>query len=115
MKYNAERTHKMFTLEEVRKLIAKRYDGCENGGSMQRPLFIHKSKCNHGKPGCLFFALNGSPPKGYALYVPAHQYLLIINAWGKVTRYQDCILTDENYKAIDINKVNFREIMRYDP
>ena len=103
MKYDAIMVYKLFKIDEVRKLIAKRYDGTEDGFSnIGRLLFIHRSDCNYGQPGCLFFALNGSPPKGYAIYVPDHNYLVIIDAWGKSTRYNSVKLVDENDELVDI-------------
>ena len=112
MKYSQDKYYKYFTIDEVRKLIAKRYDKKENSYSLKRRLFIHKSNCNYESAGCLFFALNGSPPKGYGLYVPDHKYLLIIDAFGKVTKYNNCILTDDNGREIDINKYKEVEILK---
>lgn len=100
MKYDYNKIYKKFTLEEVRKTISKKYDP---RNSFIRKMFIHKSNCNYGTAGCLFFALNGSPPKGYAIYVPEHKYLLVVDAWGKTTRYNECYLIDENDEMIDIN------------
>lgn len=102
MKYDKRNEYRLFTIEDVRRLIAQRYDRQKDGNGINRPLLIHKSNCDYGKAGCLFFALNGSPPKGYGLYVPNHRYLIIVDAFGKTTRYNDCILVDENDKYIDI-------------
>lgn len=50
-----------------------------------RKLFIHKSYCNYGSLGYVFFGLEGSPPKGSAVYCPDHRTLTLIDAWaGKV-------------------------------
>jgi len=56
-----------------------------------RPLHIHKSYCSYGRLGAVFFAVNGSPPKGFALFIPTDLFrpigvLHIIDAWGKKRR-----------------------------
>ena len=33
--------------------------------------------------GCIFFMLEGSPPKAYAIYTPGHNKLTIMDAWHK--------------------------------
>ena len=77
---------KTYTLDDIRRMLAKLYDNQENGDSINRPMLVHKVRCDYGSVGCVFFALNGSPPKGYALYVPDHHYLLLVDAWGKTRR-----------------------------
>lgn len=102
MKYDKHKIYKLFTFEDVRKLIGRLYSKSDT----KRKLLIHKSNCNYDEAGCLFFALDGSPPKGYGLYVPDHCYLLIIDAFGKTKRYDNCKLVNENDEWIDIEKLN---------
>lgn len=112
MKYDSKKIHKLFTIQEVRVLIAEQYDQKKNGTGITRSLLIHKSNCAYGIAGCLFFALNGSPPKGYALYVPEHCYLLIIDAFGKAIRHSNCVLVDESGKYVDISVLpDFEEVL----
>jgi len=73
----------IMTVDDIKRKLAKMYDKVDNGYSMKRDLFIHKSYCNYGELGAVFFALNGSPPKGYAIYVPDHSYVLFVDAWGE--------------------------------
>jgi hypothetical protein len=35
-----------------------------------RDLFIHKSPCAGNETGAIFFAISGTPPRGYALFLP---------------------------------------------
>ena len=53
---------------------------------------------SYGNLGYIFFALNGSPPKGCAVYFPQGKVLLIISAYGKTTRYKDTIYEEHKTK-----------------
>ena len=33
-------------------------------------MYIHKSPCAENSLGAVFFAISGTPPKGYAMYLP---------------------------------------------
>ena len=52
-----------------------------NGGD--RDVVRNISYSNYNKIGAVFYTLNGSPPKGYALYIPGHHKVVFIDAWGK--------------------------------
>jgi len=112
MRYNKNSFCWMFSLNEVKKILARQYDGIDNGPSIQRELHIHRSDCNNGKAGCLFFGLKGSPPKGYAIYIPDHSYLLLVDAWGKTKLRKDCKLVDDKDKFVDINKMDGLTILK---
>ncbi|MDD3492294.1 MAG: hypothetical protein PHU95_02295 [Candidatus Thermoplasmatota archaeon] len=84
---------KEIDIEWIRSKIAELYDGKKDGYSTTRELHVHKSYCNYDTLGCVFFALNGSPPKGYAIYVPDHYYVVIVDCMGKCRRYRDVVLT----------------------
>ena len=62
---------------------------------MERKMFIHKDKSNYGTDGYIFFSLEGSPPKGCAIYQPDHKFIIIIDAWGKTKKYNDTIINKE--------------------
>jgi hypothetical protein len=99
---------KHFSLNDIRRLMAKNYDGIPNGESIHRDMLVHKSRCNYGGIGCIFFALNGSPPKGYAIYSPQHGFLLIVDIDGKTRKitYDYGITVDglDDLKDFDIIK-----------
>jgi hypothetical protein len=66
-------------------------------------MLIHKSNSAYNELGCVLFAIEGSPPKGYGLYVPKHNYLVIINAWGKAKTIKNVSMVDiEDYGDNDI-------------
>jgi len=91
-------------VEKVYERIIRTYDKLHLK-PFQRPMLIHKSYSAHGQLGAVFFSVNGSPPKGYALYVPKHHYLIIIDAWGKTRRYQNTDVTGlDKFKDDDILK-----------
>ena len=108
MKYDSAKIHKLFTIQEVRILIAEQYDQKRNGSSITRKLYIHRSDCAHGVAGVLFFSLSGTPPKGFGIYQPDHKYLLIIDCEGKATRHNNCVLVDDAGKYIDIS--SFKDV-----
>lgn len=61
---------------------------------MDRELIISENMSNYGTLGYLFFGLNGSPPKGCAVYQPEHKFLVIIDAWGKVKKVFRNVIID---------------------
>jgi hypothetical protein len=54
-----------------------------------RKLIQTKIKNSYEKVGTIFFSLNGSPPKGYALYIKELKIILFYDCFGK------------NFKKID--------------
>lgn len=90
--------YRVFTLQDIKEQIIKTYTSRYMEDNLKRKLIIHASPCTYGKPGCIFMALDGSPPKGYALYVHDHSYLILVDAWGKTKRYGNTIL--ENHDDI---------------
>ncbi len=70
------------------------------GGDIPRDLHIHKSHCDHMRIGAVFFALDGSPPKGYGLFIPiwgdenSEGYLNIYDPTGRRTRQMRVVITD---------------------
>jgi len=54
------------------------------GASLKgREFFITYIKDNYGTVGTIFFSINGSPPKGYALYSMAGNIINFYNNAGK--------------------------------
>lgn len=71
------------TLREIRDIILNTYVSQE-----PRRMFIHKSQSGNGGLGAVFFAIEGTPPKGYAIFQGSSYPkniggLWIYNAWGK--------------------------------
>ena len=91
---------KEITVRNVYEMIIRTY----SNPHFPREMFIHKSYCDYEKLGAVFFAINGSPPKGYAIYIPGHHKLVVIDAWGKQrVRSEQYEITDlDNFKDFDI-------------
>jgi hypothetical protein len=53
------------TLEEIQEKILETQQD-----KTLKEMYIHKSPCAEKKIGAVFFALNGVPPRGYAMYLP---------------------------------------------
>lgn len=68
---------KDITLDELYELMC-RYTKNKRG----RHLFIHKSPSSYGNTGAIFFALAGSPPKGYAIHIPELSTTIILDSGG---------------------------------
>ena len=47
-----------------------------------RDMFITVINNNYSHPGTYIFSLEGSPPKGYAMYFPESRKLVIYDAYG---------------------------------
>ena len=86
------------TVRDVYDRIIKTYTNPSS-----RTMLIHKSYSAYEQLGAVFFAVEGSPPKGYAIYVPGHSYLIIVDAWGKARRYKYTNITDlDQFEADDV-------------
>jgi hypothetical protein len=48
-----------------------------------RELIQNNIKNSYGKLGTIFFSLNGSPPKGYAMYIIERNIILFYDSFGK--------------------------------
>ena len=95
------------TARDVRNKLISRY------GPGKRSLFVQKSYCDNGTLGCVFFALHGSPPKGYAVYVPAHHYIVYIDAWGRTERRRETIMIGlediHDFEVLDVDDWRMNE------
>lgn len=97
--------YKTVTEHWIKRQILKAYlPGKEENNenfkdNMTRKLIKIECKCNYKKTGYYLFGLDGSPPKGCAIYQPDHQWLMIISAWG----------TPKTYKNIFVDGCGWRE------
>jgi hypothetical protein len=41
------------------------------GYKNHRDMYLHKSPCMDNKTGAVFFAISGTPPRGYAMFLPS--------------------------------------------
>lgn len=71
---------KEMNIEEIYRLLQKHYD---KNLYDPRPMIITPSYCTYGKIGYYLFALNGSPPKGFAIYKPEGNMLYCYDTLGK--------------------------------
>jgi len=78
------------SLKWIKKQLIESYSYSKK--DIGRKLVITKSFSNYGSVGYILIALDGSPPKGCALYQPDHKFLIIIDAWGKTKKYSNIIL-----------------------
>ncbi len=53
------------TLRQVQETILE-----TQGDKSLREMFIHKSPCSEDGIGAVFFAIAGTPPRGYAMFLP---------------------------------------------
>lgn len=89
--------YKKKTLDDIKRMICKKYQG-DFDNNMERELVVNRLICNHGKMGYVTMCLDGSPPKGMAIWQPDHKFLIIINAWGKTTKYENIILEGRGFE-----------------
>lgn len=90
------------TLEQVQeKILETQEDKSLN------EMYIHKSPCAEDQVGAVFFAINGVPPKGYAMYLPAESgktgALHVFDNLGLKRKIIHCLIMDlEDYKSNDV-------------
>lgn len=82
---------KTLSLLDVKEKMVHSYIGYVSEFDMSRGLLIHKSFSDNDPrtPGYFFFALQGSPPKAFAVYSPDHHFLIIGDAWGKCRKFSN--------------------------
>lgn len=76
---------KTITREEIKKKLARHYGGSLKKNMERRELieFDHDEEKQLDKGSCVFFFLSGTPPKGYAIYVPGHRLISLYDWQGK--------------------------------
>lgn len=85
-------TLKKITYDEIKDVLIKRHihwsrlSSCERHDMLsefERELVITKSLSQYGTAGAVLFAVNGSPPRGYALYITDFHFLSFYGSFGK--------------------------------
>ena len=75
----------------IKQEINKLWHGVED--DLERELIVTEIKNNYGKVGTYIFSLIGSPPRGYALYIPTATKLIFISASGeKIKKCKDTLI-----------------------
>ncbi len=72
----------MVNLDWIKQEICKIYNGI-NKDDIERELIITPIKNSYGNIGTYVFSLMGSPPKGYAFYIPTSIKLIFIGMSGE--------------------------------
>ena len=72
-----------------------------------RQMFIHKSPCAENQIGAIFFAISGTPPRGYAMFLPGEDgeagTLHVFDELGLKRKILHCKITDLNkFKENDV-------------
>lgn len=88
------------TEEQIREKLAKHY-GKNDPGNLTRKLHRVVNRDDHTQVGSIFWSLDGSPPKGYALYIKAGQMLSLYDVFGKrFAIINFCVIVDKNGKTL---------------
>jgi len=69
---------KTITEEELKEKLMQHY-----GRGVDREMVKTEIKNSHGTVGSVLYSLDGSPPKGYVLFVPQIRQLSLYDAHGK--------------------------------
>lgn len=76
-------------------------------GDTQKPyrqLIRQKMQDSYEEVGSIHYSLNGSPPKGYAIYTPRHRLVSLYNNRGKRFRIlRDVIVHNADGEAVSDN------------
>ena len=70
-----------------------------------RDMYIHKSPCADKEVGAVFFAISGTPPKGYAMYLAEGEKgtLHVFDNIGLKRKIMHCKISDlASYKDSDV-------------
>lgn len=73
---------KKITKQEIKNILNKHYNKPHNGEILDRELVVMSPDKNK-ETKCYFFALQGTPPKGYGIYIPDNRSLCLYDASGK--------------------------------
>ena len=94
------------TVREIHGKLQKHYSKINYLEGNWRTLHIHKIHDDNTHIGSIHFSLDGSPPKGYGLYIVGHRELNLYDAWEKRLRsITNCHITDlDDFKDIDTLK-----------
>jgi len=80
-----DRKEKMKEINEkyIKKRLVKMYHNNEEDLTRELVKIKHDDTC--------FYLLEGSPPKGYAVYIPEHNKIVFIDAWGDKKTTKDTV------------------------
>ena len=99
---------RVISVGDIQRLLLDAYLK-SHGGKIPRDLHINKSRCCYEKVGAVLFALKGSPPKGYALFITtwsdenSEGYLNIYDPPGRRTRRIRVMINDlDTFSDTDI-------------
>lgn len=83
----------MITKDEIKELLTKYYSKKFGGAvEVKRELYEYDIKA---VGLCKIYALAGTPPKGYAMYIPEVQILRLLDQYGKSYKdFTGVIITD---------------------
>jgi len=70
------------TKEEIKEKLINHYNKEYGGAKIDREL-IELSPDKDKECDCIFFALQGTPPKGYGIYIPETRVLCLYDLSGK--------------------------------
>jgi hypothetical protein len=74
------------TIQEIKEKLEQNYKNKFGGKKIGRKLIIQKSS------NCYFLELDGTPPKGFGVYIPKRRRLCLYDAEGE--RFKDIYLQD---------------------
>ena len=96
------------TVKEILIKLQTHYDNRKD--VPQRSLHIHKNYDSYETVGSVFFSLDGSPPKGYGIYVLETRLLNLYDGHGRRWRkIITCDITDlDNFKDDDVLVADMR-------
>ena len=88
------------TVQEVQNVILESQED-----KTPRDMYIHKSPCAADEVGAVFFAISGTPPMGYAMYLPEGEKgtLHVFDNLGLKRKIMHCMIKDlASYKDNDV-------------
>ena len=89
------------TLRDIQEIILETQED-----KSLREMFIHKSPCAADQIGAVFFAIAGTPPRGYAMFLPDGGNagaLHVFDRLGLKRKIVHCRINDlETYKDNDV-------------
>jgi len=90
-------------VKDIQEKLQKHYDNRRD--VPQRNLHIHKNYDSYETVGSIFFSLDGSPPKGYGIYIPENRQLNLYDGHGR--RWQILGNTD----ILDLDKFKDDDVL----
>ncbi len=70
------------SLNDIKTLLINRYQKNKENLGPERKLLVWQPQNPDGN--CYFFAIEGTPPKGYGIYIPEQRSLLLYDVTGKL-------------------------------